>query len=431
MINRIKARIEAMAHVDGWKIVEIQTTSNELFYIQKDVDMNRKKDVTHYEVTLYKDFEEGGQKYKGSSKVSLSPGMSQEEMDEILQEALYAASFVKNKWYPLAPAHQEISSEGKDFLAQDTMPLMTEMAKAIYADHGVKAQINSAEIFMNRSIKRMMNANGLDVSFPQTKGEIEVVTDHKGATEDVELFEIMNFSDISSDKLKERVKHQLKMTEERAGAQKAPSLKGINVLIGQEACRDFFGFYLTHAGAQAVYERISAAKLKENFQGKEIKGDKVNIDLIPEMAHSAHSAPFDADGVKLSDTVLYQDGVLQNYYGSLQYTSYLEAPPVGHIRNFRVQTGHQSEGDLKKAPYVEILSFSAFQMDPITGDFGGEFRLAEYFDGEKVRYISGGALSANVFEVQQEMYFSKEETQLNYYQGPKLIMFPKMEIAGA
>lgn len=59
--------------VDGYKIVETKVNSEELFFIKKDLDMNRSKDVHHFKVTVYKNFEENKMKYKGSSIVNIHP----------------------------------------------------------------------------------------------------------------------------------------------------------------------------------------------------------------------------------------------------------------------------------------------------------------------------------------------------------------------
>lgn len=66
MLDKIKQILSAN-NVDGYKIVENKVEANELFFIKKNVDMDRAKDVHHFKVTVYKDIEEDGKKYKGSA----------------------------------------------------------------------------------------------------------------------------------------------------------------------------------------------------------------------------------------------------------------------------------------------------------------------------------------------------------------------------
>lgn len=431
MLDKIKRQLETISGIDEWKILEHKTESKELFYVRKDCDMNRRKEVTHYEVEVFHNFEEQGEKLKGSSLVKLSPTMEESEIKEILEEAIYAATFVKNKWYPIADAYQgEIQKVASKFSEADVMDKMAEFTDSIYAETGTKARINSAEVFIDKNKKRIVNSKGLDVSFDTYKGEIETVTDHKEGEEAVELFSIINFSDACYHKIQEDVKLQLLMTEERAKAEKSPSIKSIHGILANDAVKELFDFYLTHANAQAVYEKISSAKLGESFQGEDVKGDKISITLLPILENSSKSAPFDEDGVKLEELKLYEEGVLCSYFGKLQYTSYLGVAPTGNLKNFQVREGSKTAEEMKKEPYVELLSFSAFQMNPFTGDFGGEFRLAKYFDGTTTKYITGGSISANIFDMQKEMYFSKETMQDNNYKGPKLILFKNIEVAG-
>ena len=54
--------------------------------------------------------------------------------------------------------------------------------------------------------------------------------------------------------------------------------------------------------------------------------------------------------------------------------------------------------ELVKEPYLEILGFSAFQLDSFSGFYGGEVRLALYFDGKKLTPVSGFSISGNLFD---------------------------------
>ena len=96
-----------------------------------------------------------------------------------------------------------------------------------------------------------------------------------------------------------------------------------------------------------------------------------------------------------------------------------------------VEGGSLSYSDLKKEPYIEIVTFSDFQMDILTGDFGGEIRLANYYDGEKVIPLTGASLSANIFDIHNDFYLSKEVVQKDNYIGPKALMYKNGHLVGA
>jgi predicted Zn-dependent protease len=87
----------------------------------------------------------------------------------------------------------------------------------------------------------------------------------------------------------------------------------------------------------------------------------------------------------------------------------------------RITGGTASTKDLRDTPYLELVSFSDFQVDPVTGDFGSEIRLGFYFDGEKTIPVTGGSISGNMAKINETMRMSIENRQYNNYHGPATI----------
>ena len=82
--------------IKTYLITETVTEGAELYFIKKELDMRRMKKEASAEVVVYRDFEEDGKKMRGASTVHIFPEMTQEETDKVIEEAYYAASFVKN-----------------------------------------------------------------------------------------------------------------------------------------------------------------------------------------------------------------------------------------------------------------------------------------------------------------------------------------------
>jgi len=79
-----------------------------------------------------------------------------------------------------------------------------------------------------------------------------------------------------------------------------------------------------------------------------------------------------------------------------------------------------------------LLSFSDFITEPLTGDFGGEFRLAYCSDPDGQRYpVTGGSVSGNIKDVQAHMYLSRETQSTKGFQGPLAIRLPEISVAGS
>lgn len=431
MITKLTNILKSINEISGWKIKETVTESKELFFVRKNLDMNRAKKVHYYNVVVYRDFEADGKKYTGSSSVKLASNMSDNEIETKIKEAVYAASFVKNEYYPLAQNSTKELAEVNTKFNGDILPYISSLREAAYkSDIDSDAAINSLELFLNKRYVRLVTSEGIDRSYSSYDGEIEAITDcDKG--EAVEIFNDILFADFCPELIETEIKEQIVKTKERAVATQVKLIEGIDVIITGDAVKSFFEFYTDQSNAQLVYEKISAAKIGESFQGENIKGDKVNLKLEPIMENSTESAPFDEDGIVLNPVVLFEDGVLKTYHGSQQYSYYLGVEATGNINNVVVSGGKYSECEFKSKPYIELVTFSDFQMDSMTGDFGGEFRLARYFDGEKTIPVTGGSIMGNLFKTQEEIYLSKELVQHNNYNGPKSVMIKNMTVSGA
>ena len=432
MIDKIKEILFNSKGIDGWKINESKIEASELFFIKKELDMNRAKEVHHFKVTVYKDFEEDGVMYKGSSSTNIYPTMSDEEIKKAIESAAFAASFVKNKYYPLVrPSEVAISNIESGFSKASISEWLPKVTEAIFSsDKYDKGSINSSEIFLEKVYTRIINSEGVDVSYDGYKGQIEMITNWKEDGEEIELYKDVKFADFDKEDIVKCVENMLKMSKDKAIAKSTPVLKNIPVLLSGEPVKEFFNYYYDQANAQLVYEGISTAKVGECVQGKEIKGDKVNITVDPLLKGSTLSAPYDEDGYPLKAVDIYIDGVLKGYWGNNRFSHYLNIEPTGNIRNIIVHEGCQSVDSLKSEPYLELVAFSDFQMDTMTGDFAGEIRLGWYFDGKNITPVTAGSISGNIKDVQQDMYFSKEIQQLNNFKGPKTIKLQNVSIAG-
>lgn len=431
MIENIKKIISSLDNISAYKIIENKINSTELFFIKKELQMDRIKDVHHFRVTVYKDFEENGAKFRGSSTTKIHPTMSDEEIKTVLMEASFAANFVKNPYYPLVNANnspsfdkstvEEIAADGR----------IADYINSIYeVDVFKNGSINSCELFLNSLSTRIVNSEGIDVSFNGTKGQIEFIINWKEAEEEIELYKDMHFSTYDGNMISSEVRDLLLKGREKSIAAHTPNLKKFTVLLTGEPVAEFFSYYTMQASAQSIYNKISTAKLGENIQGDQVLGDHVTLSLDPYMKNSSYSEPYDEDGFLLNPVHLYKDGILENYWGDMRYCYYLNIPATGIIKNVNVAPGSRSIEDMKISPYLELCAFSDFQMDSLTGNFAGEIRLGWYFDGKTTVPVSGGSVSGNIMEVQKEFYFSKEVQKSNSFFGPKTIQLFNISIAG-
>ncbi|MGM0641435.1 MAG: metallopeptidase TldD-related protein [Thermotogota bacterium] len=431
MFINLKKILEKNVNIDAWKIVEKNITANELFFIKKELDMNRKVKTTELELHVYKDFEEDGKVYRGSSKASIHPGMSESDVEKIINETLESAKYVKNPYYPLAknPERAEYNISNFDNKKmKEWLPILTE---EIFRDNEHdNGWLNSSELFLNKIEKRIINSEGVNSKYITYTGILEFVITWKGE-EEIEIHDMIHFSDYEKDFIANKIKEKFIIAKERANAQKTPKLENIDVLLTGSPIKELFNYYYHKTNTANIYQNLSDYKINDSIQGNKIKGDKLNITLDPFMKNSTSSAPIDNDGFLLQKIDLVKDGVLNKYWGDVRFSYYLDIEPTGNMSNIEIAPGDYSEKELKKNEYLELIQFSDFQIDYITGDFGGEIRLGWYYDGNGNKIsVSGGSISGNIKDTQDEMYLSKETQQINNFKGPKTIKLKKVNING-
>jgi PmbA protein len=432
MLEKIKQILTENKDVDGYKIIENKVEANELFFIKKNVDMDRAKDVQHFKVTVYKDIEENGEKYRGAASTNIHPTMSTEEMEKAINDALFAAQFAKNPYYPLVKHSTKYKTVEAGKFSTETLPYwINEVTKATYKkDNYEKGGINSCEIFLNKVYTHVVNSEGVDVEAINYECMVELVATWKETGEEVELYRCLNFSELDSDEIAREVEDMINICKEKAIAKSTPNLEKATVLFTGEAVKELFSFYYAKSNAISVYKNESTWKIGDKIQGEEAQGDLITMTVDPFLKNSTHSGSFDEDGFPLEPAAIIENGELKRYISNNRYAHYLQVEPTGNISNIVISGGSQSVDELRKKPHIEVAVFSDFTMNDVTGDFCGEIRLARYFDGKNTIPVTSGSISGNINELQKHMYLSKEIEQDNSFMGPKAVKLLNVTVAG-
>ncbi|OAA30084.1 hypothetical protein AT15_00800 [Kosmotoga arenicorallina S304] len=429
MLKKIIKALKNIREISDWKVIETIKEGHELYFIKQELDMNRAKKVSSYNVTVYRDFEEAGTKYRGSAQTTIHPGMSEKEVKKRIEESAFAAGFVKNKPYPIAEPSEAKGNISSRFQSGEISDWIAEIASEVFSqDTKEEAFLNSTEIYLTKTKTHILNSRGVDVQFDAVRAFIELVVTATGK-EEVELYHQLRFSDYEPDSISKAVDEFLKEALDRAKAKPTPALGSAPVILVSEPAEDFLSYYVDNSSARAVYEKVSTFKIGDSVQG-DFKGDGITVTLDPFMPGSFYSAPYDGDGFALDKEQIIKDGKLVKYWGDVRYSHYLGVEPTGNIHNFSVEPGRDSLDELREGPHLEIALFSAFNVDSITGDFGGEIRLGWYFDGKERYPITGGSISGNINQVQRDLLLSKEVQKSKRYSGPKAVKLFNVSVSG-
>ncbi|MBO4819756.1 MAG: hypothetical protein J5528_06415 [Firmicutes bacterium] len=424
MLDRIIGSLRSEG-IETWRVTERVSDTAELYFIKKKLDIPRIKRMDQFVVTVFRDFEESGKKFRGESRALLSPGMTDEEIKERLRSAYLAASFVKNPWYELAdPVKEERKKSVSDLASRDIEKTADEFAKAMFsADTAQDAFINSAEIFVSRSFTHIVASNGLDVSFDSDEVKGELVSQCISPI-DVEQYRQFSYDKFDAEAIKQKVSEAIEDVRARARASKAPKAGDYDIILSGENLEELFELYEARSYAGMVYPGYSQWKVGDQVQGEDVKGEKLNIYFEP-------LDPYSSEGIPMKERCLIKDGVLRLIYGDTRMCRYLGIEPTGDYRKLRCEGGTKSISEMRKAGVLELVSFSDFQMDSFDGHFKGEIRLGLlYKEDGSVEELTGGSINGSLIDLQSYLTFSKEQYEDSAYKGPLAVLIPKVAVAG-
>ena len=241
-------------------IREEQTESREAFFIGQKLDMSRAKKVTHTFLTVFVDSEDG--KFRGSAEKEIHQGISREEMKQEIDQALFAAQFVQNPWYPIAEPSDAPANDGMPDASRD---LTAKLVKLVQAMQEIKAEedsrVNSYEIFVNQKQTHIRNSRGVDVTFSGFDCEIEVVTNSRKDDHEIEIYKDLRFSDKSAEKIIAEVRGMFHTGRQRLNAVPTRQNEHADVLLSGDAVGSFFQYFAMHTN----YDVIGMADLSADY----------------------------------------------------------------------------------------------------------------------------------------------------------------------
>ena len=104
--------------------------------------------------------------------------------------------------------------------------------------------------------------------------------------------------------------------------------------------------------------------------------------------------------------------------------------PTGNYQKIVCSNGTAPFSELKKGPCLWAVTFSDFQMDSMSGHFGGEIRLAYLIDGDSAVPVTGGSVNGSILEAQKNLTFSTDRYLSIWYDGPYAMRLTGVSVAG-
>lgn len=413
--------------VHAWELDDVRTDGWEFYFIRHALDQNRAKSVEHITVKVFQLIEDG--KFMGSASAELPPTATEDEARRLIADLAYRATLVKNRPYPLSPvteAHREtLHSAPVDLsrIARDFIEVMQQLPETAGED------INSYEIFVSARTRRFVNSEGIDVEESYPSSMIEVVVNARRDGHEIELYRNYVSGTCDAEGLKKDLSRTMHFGKDRLRTAPTPALGRADVLFTTSDAKSIYEYFVDRLSAQMIYRRMSDWELGKPI-ADDIRGDRLTVTLVRELENSSANRAFDAEGAPVRDTVILRESVPEKYCGSRMFASYLGLEDSFIPTNILAEGGTHSEEELRRGKYLEVVEFSDFQVDTMTGDIFGEIRLAYWHDGEKTLPVSGGSISGSMHDFLREMLLSEESVQYNNFRIPALTLLKNVTVTG-
>ena len=424
IIEQIKSALECSG-ADGWMITDTVTEGWEFYFIRHRLDQNRAKNVEHIEVKVFKKSEDG--EFLGDASDEIAPSADESGIKKTIDALVLKAAYVKNPFYKLNPPEKSEVPDEADFnvadISADFITAMNELPESAEAD------INSYEIFTNKVTRHIITSEGTDITEIYPSSMIEVVVNARDKDHEIELYRMYHSGTCDKEGLKNSLVRTFQYGKDRLRTEKTPPLEKADVIFSTDDAAEIYNYFRDRLNAAMLVRKISDWEIGKSIV--EAEGDKVTLTARRELENSSANFAYDEEGAPVRDLVLINENVPENYWGSRMYTQYLGMEKSGIVYNYEIAGGSLSEKELRTGKYLEIVEFSDFQVDSISGDIFGEIRLGYYHDGDTVKIITGGSVSGNMAQFVKNMHFSKELVQYNNVKIPAVTRLADVTITGA
>lgn len=425
MIDKIIRMLAKYPQINDYRLVKTETKSHEIFYILDKVETvrNTKLDAT-CSVTIYVDQNDS----RGQASFVIHDSYTDAQIERKIEDAIYQSKFSLNTYFALPKGEKrefENKSNINKYLDSD---LVFKIGDAVFKASTFKdGWISSMEVFVKENKVHILNSQGVDYTYYTNSIGIEVIPTFKNEKEEIELYNYLDYDNLDLDKITSDTYDFLCQAELRNQALKYAGPNELPVLLEDKEIKQVIGNLIDNLDYADVYNKMDLMKIGDKFYGD--GDDMPDISLVPYVEGSVNNRMVDVDGIVLNDTKIVENNIILTNHGSNQYGYYLGIDkPTGVLPNLKVEKGSYDMDELCAQPHLACLSFSSFQFDIYSGNFGGEVRLAKYFDGQKYIPVTGLTIGGNIHELKSHMRFSKEISNIKGYSGPKACLITKMSV---
>lgn len=451
MDQRISDALRAHPGIHDWTLRLERTRGVQIYLAGADIESVRQVSREAYEVEVFNDHpaparSSGSEMARGGATIPLAR-VDLDHLPTILDDAVMMASLINNPPWSLAGAAEmpDVAlSDPRLVEAGDATAAGLEAADQIRElaerERASGVRLSGAELFLTYYEAELANSQGAAASASSTRILMELTLLARGTQDETEYFRQVEARQLADLQLAETIRVGAQLARDKLGAA-APRTRLGPVVISGEALNQMMagqvtgapGAYIFQTMARTAYENLSRFELGASIYGDlEPAGDLLTMRANARRPFGVGSYRWDSDGIPAQDLLVIEDGILRARPATLRYAQYLGVPVTGRPGVAEIAVGTSPRADLltDDEPILEVLDFSAPNVEPLSGDFGMEIRVGYETSRDGRRAISGGSVTGNLFEAMANARFSAESLGFAQLAGPASIRFESLQVAG-
>ena len=432
MLDKIVEALNRRSELAGWTVRHLISQGTQVYAVPRQTEAQRAVGIEQYTIdVLRRTTGPDGTEAVGSGNATLLPGG---DIESTIEKAVLTSGLVANPVHTipgpsLLPEVPLVDTALQKDASSVTRKVMEQIQACALQNTGV--YLTGAECFGEIHTTHLVNSRGIDAEQEATQVNIEVVLHAKRDDQDVETFVEMHRRRVADLGLEEEIEQKVQHTLDQFEATSAPSWQGPVILRGDVLATFMTGEVLQTLGsAEAKYAKYSSWEIgKPVFRG-EVKGDPLTVWASRQIPFGIHSNRFDDEGLPAQRVELIRNNELVSFAASQRYADYLGLPATGAFGGVEVASGSSPTVSLLGEPYVEIIQFSWFNPDGITGDFSTEIRFGYLVENGVRKPFRGGQLVGNFMDALANVRWSAETGMYGNYLGPQMARFHDLRISG-
>ena len=424
MIEKLKSHLKSSG-CDGWEIQETASVCWEFYFIRHRLDQHRVVREKNYDVKLYKSTDGG--KYLGCASCRISPTANDEEIEKQIRDLVFQASLVKNPAYSLVSKKTDRPGKLDEV---DVESICRDYINGILGVNETEGElINSFEIFAKEIERYTLNSNGVEYRCRYPSSTIELVINARNGSEEIELYRLLKSGTCDRKRLTSDIEKLMGYGRDRLKAIPTPRIKTGDVVFSTSDAAKIYSYFLNKMSAGSVYRKISDWKIGEPVCTGE--GDKITLKAVSRLENSSMDFEVDEEGSEIFDRFIIRNGVAENYWGSRQFSQYVGLDRSSIVHNAVFEGGQKDKADVRTGDFLEVVEFSSFQVDFLSGEIAGEIRLGYLHKDGEVSVVTGGSVSGSMTDAAGTMEFSRETVQYDTMVIPEVTKLKALRISGA